>query len=172
MLALLAVAAAVWDLRTRRIPNWLTLPGIAVGIAANVYLAGWAGLRQSMEGFAAGFAVYFVLYLIRAMGAGDVKLMAAVGAFAGPVAWFYIFVFTAIAGGAIALVMVAWTGRFRRTMGNVGFILMELMHFRAPYLTREELSVKSAKSLRLPQGVAIGVGCLVFLARPYFGRIH
>ena len=101
------MGAAVYDVRYRRIPNWLTVGGVLLGLALNAFLyQGWPGLRFSLPGFGLGFGVYFLLYVLRAMGAGDVKLMAAVGAVVGWQNWFGIFVITAIIGGLMAMILV------------------------------------------------------------------
>src|SRR2546430_1589063 len=98
LLEILVIVAAIWDIRTRRIPNWLTFPGIVLGIALNSFLyqpvGPWFGLVLSLKGLGLAFIVYFVLYLLHAMGAGDVKLMAAIGAAAGAMNWFGIFLLT------------------------------------------------------------------------------
>src|ERR1700722_11609734 len=98
LLGILVAIAAVFDIRSRRIPNWLVLAGIIVGLAWNVYSSGWSGLLRASEGLGLGFVLYFPLYLIRARGAGDVKLLAAVGAIAGPVNGFWIVLHTAVLG--------------------------------------------------------------------------
>jgi prepilin peptidase CpaA len=172
ILIALVITAAIWDLRLRRIPNWLSLSGILAGIALNSFLFGFTGLKASLSGMAAGFGIYFVLYLFRAMGAGDVKLMAAVGAFVGPGNWIVIFLITALLGGLIALSVLVWRKRMRKTLENVLFIVSEMMHFRAPYMAREELSVKSQRALTLPHGAVIGLGCIVFVSLPFFTSIH
>ena len=78
------LCAAVIDVRTRKIPNWLTAPFCIAGIAFNLIWHGWVGLQDSLLGFAAGFAIMFALLLIKGGGAGDLKLMAALGAWLGP----------------------------------------------------------------------------------------
>jgi len=163
-LELLVIVAAVWDVRTRRIPNWLTLPGVVLGVALNTFLFEINGLWFSLKGLGLAFCVYFVLYLLRAMGAGDVKLMAAVGAAAGWQNWLGILVLTSVAGAVAGLLLVAFKGRLRKTVGNLGIILSSLGRGRAPYKETPELDVSSDKALRLPHGALIALGTLGFLA--------
>jgi len=163
----LVIGAAVYDMRYRRIPNWLNVIGAVLGLAINAWLIAdgrpWPGLIFSLKGLAMGFGVYFVLYALRAMGAGDVKLMAAVGALVGWEDWFGIFVLTAIIGGVSALVLALLRGRLKNTLFNVGFILSEFKSGRAAYLKNEELDVKSTKALRQPHGAVIAIGTICFL---------
>jgi prepilin peptidase CpaA len=162
-LAALVLAAAAYDVRFRRIPNWLALAGVLAGFTLNGVLAGLAGVKLAAAGFGVAFAGYFLLYLIRAMGAGDVKLMGAVGSLVGSGNWFMIFVLTAILGGVAALALVIVKGRLRKTLWNVAYLIGELARFRAPYLRREELDVKSGSAVTLPHGVAIAGGTLIYL---------
>ena len=165
MLLILTLVAAVYDVRWRRIPNWLTLAGVLTGIGLNSFLfEGWPGLRLSFVGMAVAFGTYFLLYLLRAMGAGDVKLMAAIGATVGIKDWFGIFIVTAIIGGFAGLALVVLRGRLRKTLWNVGFILSEIKNGRPAYLANEELDVRSPRSLGLPHGAVIATGTIVFLA--------
>jgi prepilin peptidase CpaA len=160
----LILTAAVYDVRYRRIPNWLTIGGVLAGIALNSFIyRGWPGLQLSLVGLAVGFAAYFILYSLRAMGGGDVKLMAAIGALVGVRDWFGIFLITAIIGGVAGLVMVAMRGRLKKTLWNVGFILSEMRRGRPAYAGREELNVRSPKSVGLPHGAVIALGTIVFL---------
>ena len=163
-LEVLVILAAIWDIRTRRIPNWLTLPGVVLGVALNTFLFEINGLWFSLKGLGVAFAVYFVLYLLHAMGAGDVKLMAAVGAAAGPGNWIGILVLTSVAGALAGLLLVAFKGRLRRTLGNLGIIISSLGRGRAPYKETPELDVTSDKAMRLPHGALIALGTLGFLA--------
>jgi len=166
---LIAIAAA-YDALFRRIPNWLTAAGIILGLALNVFLRGvWPGLRFSLAGLIAAFAIYFVLYRLRAMGAGDVKLMAAIGSLVGWESWIAIFLITAVLGGFAALVLVTWRGRVKKTLWNVAFILSEMKSGRPAYARREELDVRSPKGLGLPHGAVIAVGTIVFLG---LGAVH
>jgi prepilin peptidase CpaA len=163
LVTVLVLVAAATDVRTRRIPNWLTLSGVCGGLLANWLVGGLSGLKTSAEGLLLGFGVYFALYCLRAMGAGDVKLMAAVGAIVGPQEWFSVFIATAIAGGVLALALIIGRGRVRETLRNTFFIAGELVHFRAPFNRRKDLDVKDPRALTMPHGVAIAAGTIACL---------
>ncbi|MDQ1468992.1 MAG: prepilin peptidase CpaA [Bryobacterales bacterium] len=164
VLITLVLAASIYDMRYRRIPNWLSLTGAVTGIALNSFLyQGWPGLRLSLVGLTVAFSAYFALYSLRAMGAGDVKLMAAIGALTGVRDWFGIFIITALIGGIAGLWLVAMRGRLRKTVWNVGFILSEMKSGRPAYLGNKELDVRSPKSMGLPHGAVIAAGTIVFL---------
>jgi len=163
LLGLLAAVAAVFDIRYRRIPNWLVLAGIVAGLLWNTSVSGWSGLLLSLAGFGLGFVLYLPLYLIRARGAGDVKLLAAAGAITGPGNIFLICILTAILGGIIALIVLLIYGRLRKTLFNIGWMLQDLTHLRAPYKSTEELDVTTAKGMRLPHGAMIAVGVIAFI---------
>lgn len=167
-LALVALAcpAAVHDIRSRRIPNRLVLAGLLAGFAINFFLAGAGGLLTALLGAALAMLFYFPLFALRGMGAGDVKLMAALGAIAGPRAWFWIFVAAAVGGAVAGLVLALARGRLRGTLWNACFIVRELVSLRRPYLRREQLDIHHSQALRLPHGVAIaaGVVCVVALS--------
>lgn len=164
LLVILVLIAAVYDFRFRRIPNWLVLTGLLLGVGLNTFLFEWAGLRTSLLGLGLAFLVYFPLYLLRGMGAGDVKLMAAIGSIVGPADWLGIFVITALLGGVVAVVILLVGQRLRRGLSNAGVLIGELLAFRLPYARHDELDVTSEKSLKLPHGVVIAGGCLLFIA--------
>ena len=117
-LAALALAAALTDIHSRRIPNWLVAAGFAAGVGFQVHARGLPGLWDALLGAAAGFLVYLGLFALRAMGGGDVKLMGAIGAFTGPKDWFVIFVLASLIGGALALVSLATKGGLVRAARN------------------------------------------------------
>jgi prepilin peptidase CpaA len=98
------------------------------------------------------------------MGAGDVKLMAALGALAGPANWFGIFIVSAIVGGIMALLLIVIRGRVKSTFWNMGFILGEMTRGRPAYLDKAELDVKNPKAMGLPHGAVIAIGTIFFLA--------
>jgi prepilin peptidase CpaA len=165
LLLLVVFGAAVYDVRYRRIPNWISMSGVLLGIGLNAFLyQGWPGVRLSLQGLAMGFGVYFLLYMLRAMGAGDVKLMAAVGAIVGWRDWFGTFLITAIIGGIMALILVAYKRRMKKTLWNMSFILSEIKSGRPAYIGKEELDVRSPRAVGLPHGAVIAVGTIFFLA--------
>jgi prepilin peptidase CpaA len=160
------IAAAIYDVRYRRIPNWLTVSGVLLGLAINAVIgeSGGRGILFALAGLGVAFGMYMVLYILRAMGAGDVKLMAAVGALVGWKAWFGVFFVTAIVGGIMALLLVMVRGRLKHTLWNVGFIVSEMGHGRPAYVGKEELDVRSPKAIGLPHGAVIAVSTIFFLA--------
>jgi prepilin peptidase CpaA len=169
-LAALGITAGIYDLRTRRIPNWLTLSGAAAGVGLNLLLFGAAGLRLSLAGLVTGGGVYMVFYLLRAMGAGDVKLMAAVGAFLGPGQWFEIFLISSVLGGVVAVILALRKRRLRNILSNVAFLASELSHMRAPYLSKPELDLRNEKAISLPHGAVVGAAMIALLIAGRFYR--
>lgn len=167
VLALTAGAAAISDLRSRSIPNWLTLGGFLAGIVAQIALGGWEGAKAAALGLGLAMLVYLPLFVLRAMGGGDVKLMAALGAAAGPQNWLAIFLITSILGAPIALAAILIRGRFGKTMRNIGAILSQLLRLRAPHRVQPELDVAHPQAVGLPHGavIALGVAAFLLLAR-------
>ena len=164
VLASVVMTAGVYDIRQRRIPNWLTVTGVLAGFALNGWLYGLGGLLGSAKGIGLAFLVYLPLYLLRAFGAGDVKLMGAVGAIVGPAAWLGVFLFSVVIGALFGIVALAAKGRVAQALRNMGLILKELSRFRAPYAKHESLAISSSEALTLPHGAAIALGSLVFIA--------
>lgn len=169
MLAVVILVAAVFDIRYRRIPNWLVLCGIVAGFSWNSVLSGWSGFGHAAAGLGIGFALYFPLYLLRARGAGDVKLLAAVGSITGPGNCFWLFLLTAVFGGLIALAVVAIRKRTGQTFFNLSWIVSDLLKFRAPHRGNPQLDVTSNQGLRLPHAALMAVGVAVFLVMVNFG---
>jgi prepilin peptidase CpaA len=165
VLLILLLTAAVFDVLYRRIPNWLTVTGVVLALAMNTVIGTpEAGVVFSLVGLAVAFCIYAGLYALHAMGAGDVKLMAAVGALVGWERWFGIFFITALIGGLMALILVLARRRLKKTIFNVSFILSEMKSGRPAYLANEELDVKNKKALGLPHGAVIAVGTFFYLA--------
>ena len=155
-LALLVTLAGVWDWRWRRIPNWLVVAGAVAGLAVNSPLS-------AAKGFGIAVLVYLPLYLLRAVGGGDLKLMAAMGLITGHEVWLVLFVLSAVGGGLAALVLVIAKKRLRRTLSNVGHILRSAPAAELPHEKRPELSVDAPEALTLPRGMVIAVTTLLYL---------
>jgi len=164
VLIVMVTVAAIYDIRYRKIPNWLTIGGVLLGFAINFALGPpEGGVLFALLGFGAAFGIYMVMYVLRATAAADVKLMGAVGALVGWERWFGIYFATAIVGGVMAIALVTARKRFKRTIFNVGFILSEIIHGRPAYVRNEELDVRNPKAVRLPHGAVIAVGTVSFL---------
>lgn len=171
-MVLLLLAAVREDIRYHRIPNLFVFWGAGLGILLNVFipeglgfashLPGGAGFLSSIEGLAIGLAVMLPMYLFRVMGAGDVKLMAMVGAFLGPVDVLGAILATFLAGGVLSIAYAWKIGVLRRTLQNIWFILyssaVKLSGGSAP--TLEDAPEAAAK---FPYAVAIAVGTLGYL---------
>src|SRR5581483_5743155 len=112
LVSALLVEAAVIDGLKLRVPNWLTFHLVVGGWVFAVWSGGGAGLLWSLEGTALGLALLLPLYAIGGMGAGDVKLMAGVGAWVGPALTLGAFVASGVVGGLMAVAMMAYSGQF------------------------------------------------------------
>ena len=162
-LLLLVSMAAVNDLATRRIPNRLLLAGLACALGLRLLSADPVqGLLVSLGGCATGLAIFLPFYLLRGMAAGDVKLMAVVGAFVGPEHAFTIAMLSWCVGGVMALGVLLLRGRMRLALGNLKSILT---HFMVPGAALAAPVQESAGAL--PYGVAIAAGTMVFLLHFY-----
>ena len=174
LLGILVAVTAGYDIRYRRIPNWLVLAGIVAGLLWNGFAQAASlhnvvsGLGRSAAGLGLGFILYFPLYLLRARGAGDVKLLAACGAIVGASNCFWLFLLTAVLGGVIALVLLVFKGRVQHTFFNVAWIMRDLLRLKAPYQSSEELDVNSDKGMRLPHGALIAVGATALVVMAQF----
>ena len=115
---------AVIDLRVRRVPNALTIPLALAGVALAAAGLGRIEASAAIAGWAAGLALMLPGYLLGATGAGDVKLMAAVGALLGPEGALWAFLYTAIAGGATALIVAALRRRLRQTLDETMWLVL------------------------------------------------
>lgn len=163
-----ALIGAAFDVRSRRIPNFVTLPGILVGFLLHLALGGWRQLGSSVLAALICGTVFVVFWLAGGMGAGDVKLMAAVGAIAGLPLTGYLLILTALAGGVMALGLALWRGRIKETVMNVGALAV---HHRSQGLSpHPELNVANTRTLRLPYALAVTAGVATTLILTAFQR--
>ena len=153
-----AFAAVAFDLHTRRIPNLLSLGGAIVALSYGVVTGGFSGLGVSAAGWGAGLAVFLPLFLLGGLGAGDVKLVACLGAWLGPSMALWTALFAALAGGAMAIVVALATGYLRAAVDNVYLLLS---HFWvAGVRPHPELTLERGKGPRLPYALPIAAGAL------------
>ena len=127
MMVCLLVAAVVFDVRYRKIPNILTFPAMLSGLAYYTITSGGAGLLFSLGGLATGLAVFIILFIKGAMGAGDAKLMGAIGALSGTYAVLNAALFTMAAGGIYALILFLF--RYSACKEVLSRILFQLKYF-------------------------------------------
>jgi prepilin peptidase CpaA len=170
ILLVLLLAAAICDLRTRRIPNLLTFGGAAAallyGLVSPHHHGG--GLLWALGGLGLGLALMLPLYLLRAMGAGDVKLMAMAGAFLGPEATWQAVLFVFITGGIAALAYALWHRVAGRLMRNT-LQTTQLLFVTVAAGIRPDARASTVESVgRLPYGVSIALGTTAFLVARQF----
>ncbi len=167
MLATIPAVLAGWtDWRSRRIPNWLTVPALLLGIVANSLALGWAGAKESLLGAGLGLGLLLPFVLIRSLGGGDWKLVGALGAFLGPPRLIAVLVATILVAGAMALVLVVWKRRVGQTLRNVGRMLAALFTLHLP---GPEVSLDNPESLKVPFGVAVAVAVVLYTVRQVWG---
>jgi len=154
-LPVLLTLAAVMDVRHRRIPNWISLGGMAAGLVLWTWHSGLSGFLISMTGLLLGSAFFLPFYIARGMGAGDVKLMGAVGSFLGPYHVFVAAIVVALLGGVIA----AWVAyRQKRLKVALRDSLLVVFRQQSPK-TLEHATKEDA----IPYGLAIASGALLYL---------
>lgn len=159
---LIALLAAYTDLRSRRIPDWLTLGAVGVALALQAVVAGPAGLEAAVWGIVAVGLPAAGLFALRAMGGGDVKLLAACGALLGPSAGIELLLVTALAGGGLALVTVLSGRAWKVTAGNLSLLFR---HWRARGLTPcPAVSLGRSRGFAVPYGVAVACGMVFTVA--------
>lgn len=154
------IVAAVSDLRYRRIPNLLTYPMMAGGVIYHSCTNGAQGFLFGAGGLFLGIILLIVFYVTGGMGAGDVKLLGAVGSMLGPSGVFEAFVYSAAIGGVYALVLIVWDGRLLATVKRYWTMLKTFFHTgRLFYVPPAE----SERSRNLCYGVAIAIGTILYL---------
>jgi prepilin peptidase CpaA len=170
-LAAVLLAAVLTDLRSRRIPNVITLPAAILALAAHALAPGAAGpaggLLWGLGGLAVGLGLMLPAYLAGVMGGGDVKLMGAVGAFLGPWGGFTAVLFTCLAGGLLSLAHLA-AGWMDSRDGGPRSAMRAAMGFLATgelaNLTSGAAGTPESRAKVLPYGLAIAAGSLGAMA--------
>ncbi|MEP6820642.1 MAG: A24 family peptidase [bacterium] len=156
----LAIIIGYYDVRYRRIPNAFVLATLAAGIAINAIFAGLPGVAASIGGCALAFVLMFTLHIFGAMGAGDVKLFAAIGAVTGAPLVLPTFVVVILTGGLLAIVSIVRAGILISTMHRVLQIFVGML----PGWQMPKFAVPLDRKHTIPYGVAITMGSIISVA--------
>ena len=155
----LAAIITYYDVRYRRIPNLFVLATLVSGLTLNLIYGGWAGLGASALGCAMALGLMLVLHVLGAMGAGDVKLFAAIGSVLGAGLVMPTFLVVVLTGGVLAVVSMLRAGSVRTTLLNVLRIFVGLL----PGWQMPRFAVPADRRHTIPYGVAITFGTLISL---------
>jgi len=158
------IVAAVIDGLKLKVPNWITFPMILSGWAYSTCYFGWEGLAWSMVGTLVGLALLLPAYAIGGMGAGDVKLLAGVGAWVWGTNTFYAFCVSAIVGGVIAMAMILYRKAWTRHRDQFWVILDEITTIRDPEKLAVIAAERKSSMLLLPYGIPIALGTIAYFA--------
>lgn len=164
----ITIFASIIDYRERRVPNWLNGVLAVTGILAQFSYFGWTGVGTALGGLGVGFGVLIVPWAMYAMGAGDVKLMAAIGAWFGPWLTLLSFALGGLIGGVLAVIMIVAGGKTSEATANLGIIFAKCTRMSTAF--SEVGSVKSfgSTTILLPYGIPLTIGSLLILAAKYF----
>jgi prepilin peptidase CpaA len=155
--AFVVAAVACWfDVRTQRIPNWLTFPAAVVGLLAATMAHGGAGTVSSAGGWAVGLLLFFPLFALKGLGAGDVKLLAALGAWVGTSVVVMVALYTSLAGGVLAVVLIVKHKYGGQAIRNLWLLLTHWRIFGIRPL--DALTLETAAGPKLPYALPIAVG--------------
>jgi prepilin peptidase CpaA len=148
-----STAALLIDLKTRRIPNWLTVSIAVSGFVYHLFAGGWGGLWMSLGGFLTGFGVLLVLWLIGGGGGGDVKLMGGIGAWMGALPTFLIFIGSALFAVVCTIAIILWSNFSpRRTTTGENKPIRSVVKQTIPYALPVAMSIWALFLVRLFQG--------------------
>ena len=155
----LAVLAGYLDWRSRRIPNWLTVAGLAFGLVLNTAAQGWHGTVAALEGTGLGLGLLLPFVLLRGLGAGDWKLMGALGALLGPGAIFLVLFVSIFMAGLMALVEMVRLRRAKETFVNLWVLVHAMFTFgvRPP----NTITLDNPRLMTLPFGIAVALATVI-----------
>jgi prepilin peptidase CpaA len=156
-----ALIGAGFDMKSRRIPNFVTGPALVAGLLLHLALDGWHGLLAALAACLICGVIFLIFYLAGGMGAGDVKLIAAVGCLAGLSHSPYLLILTALAGGVMGIGLALSRGQLKSTLFNVRTLATH--HAHQGLTPHPDLNVRNTRTLRLPYGLAIAAGACITL---------
>jgi prepilin peptidase CpaA len=157
----LAIVAAVWDLKSRRIPNFLTFGSALVAIVVHGYYGGLPAAGWSLIGWLIGVAFFLPFFALGGMGAGDVKLLAAIGAWLGPGATVWVALFSLICGGVLGLAVALAYGYLTQAFSNILW-MFQFWRSEGPKPV-PEVTLATHKGPRLAYAVPVLAGLMVTL---------
>jgi prepilin peptidase CpaA len=149
--------ATITDLYNRRIPNWLVFPYWLAGIVVQGVLFGWHGIGQSLAGAGLAIGIFGLFFLLGGMGAGDVKLLAAAGAWIGPRQMVFALIFTALVGGVIVVIWAVVGGFLPDLFKDTGDLMAG---WKRGTLRDPEATIQNPRRRKMPYAPAIAVGTL------------
>lgn len=153
------ITASLTDVLSRRIPNWLVVPFLVSGLFVQSATGGWSGFGRSLSGAGLAVLLFGVPCFLRAMGMGDLKLAAGVGAWVGPYQFFIAFVITGIAGAVIAAAYALFHGSLGNCLDRTGNLLMHLS--KSGFRPHREVRLDNPATLSIPYAPAIAIGALL-----------
>jgi prepilin peptidase CpaA len=151
-----ALLALIWDLWKGRIPNRITYSGMVAALGLRALLGGWHGLLDGLVGGLLGGGIFLLFFLVGGMGAGDVKLMTAIGLFGGVRQTMVMMVVAALAGGILAVGFMVVRKRGMQTIRNLGSLVRYHLFFGLK--PHPEINLQNPESIRMPYAVAIATG--------------
>ncbi|KAF5050260.1 Type IV leader peptidase family protein [anaerobic digester metagenome] len=173
LLTMLLIVAVFCDLKNRKIPNRLTVTFMVIGLGFNAIIDFPRGIFIGLTGFLVGFLVFLLPYILKGIGAGDVKLMAAIGSLTSWRIVLIIGLFTALAGGIITVFLLARSGKLIRTIRNSGKLILHYFYkilYRFTPLPTFKMKMDKYELIRtggrdeyIPYAVAIAIGCAITL---------
>lgn len=162
----MALIAGWTDLRSRRIPNWLTVSGFALGIILSSFFQGWGGLKTSLLGALLGLGFLLPFVLLRSLGAGDWKFAGALGTFVGPGLLTDLLIASIFVAGLMAAGLIIYKRRVWQSVRNIGHILVSLVTFRLP---GSRVSLDNPDALKVPYGVALALTVILYAVAHRWG---
>jgi len=166
VLPLLLASWMAWhDMRTNRIPNYLTLGGVLAGLGYQLGFHGWTGLSNGFLGMSLGFALLIFFYWKGGLGAGDVKALAALGAWLGPWQTLYLFIYMAFSGIILIFMILWWRGLLLDKIRQLWAFLLNRFLTQAYRSMPPSASAPGPQSEGIPYGVALAMGMAILCWR-------
>jgi prepilin peptidase CpaA len=169
LVSVVLIWAAWIDGRQLRVPNWMTYPLVFSGLIYGACTGGWEGLGHSAVGMLVGLACLLPLYSVGGMGAGDVKLMAGMGAWVGASTTWYAFCVSVVVGAVMAVIMAWRRGKLQHHSLNFLMIWHEWTSIRDPRKLAAIAAERKPSMLLLPYGIPICIGSIAYFV--YAGLI-